>query len=144
VTDVVAVYTPDDIESALVAWLTTPLKRADVVRGPKDPLPFTVVNLVTGSESVDMMRADPVVSVHTFCDKAAGFPAARDEAARTHARMLVLANGVTRVSVGDRVVSIESFEVVESPRWEFYSETVLRKVGRYRVGHSYVRGLVAP
>lgn len=133
-----SVYAPEDIETALVAWMT-PLRRSGFERKAGDPLPFTLINHVTGTESAQMGIADPVVSVHTFCDKAAGAVAARDECANTHRRMLLLSTK-PQITVGSRVVAVQYIEVVpgEQPHWEYYSDTVLRKVGRYRIGLPYV------
>jgi hypothetical protein len=129
-------YAPEDIETALVAWMT-PLRRSGFERKAGDPLPFTLINHVTGTESVQMGIADPVVSVHTFCDKTLGAVAARDECGKTHRRMLLL-NTKPQITVGSRVVAVQYIEVVEPPVWEYYSDTVLRKCGRYRIGLPFV------
>lgn len=131
-----SVYAPEDIETALVAWMT-PLRRSGFERKAGDPLPFTLINHVTGTESVQMGIADPVVSVHTFCDKTLGAVAARNECTDTHRRMLLL-NTKPQITVGARVVAVQYIEVVEPPVWEYYSDTVLRKVGRYRIGLPFV------
>lgn len=129
-------YAPEDIETALVAHLT-PLRRAGFTREAGDPLPFTLITHITGTESANEGYADPVVSVHTLCDKTIGAPAARDEATKTHCRMLALLLDPTIV-IGTRTVAVQYLEVVEQPRWEFFSDNVLRKVGRYRIGLPYV------
>lgn len=131
-------YAPEDIETAIVAWLT-PLRRSGWERKAGDPLPFTLVNHITGTESASEGYADPVVSVHTFCDKTLGAPAARDECDKTHRRMLLLMTK-PQITVGNRLVAVQYVEVVpgEQPRWEFYSDNILRKVGRYRIGLPYV------
>lgn len=129
-------YGPDDIQTALVAHLK-PLRRCGFERLPNDPLPFTLVTHVAGVESANEGWSDPVVSVHTLCDKTLGAPAARDECERTHRRMLQLITD-PHITVGNRVVTVQYVEVVESPRWEFYSDNILRKCGRYRLGLPYV------
>lgn len=129
-------YAPEDIETALVAHLT-PLRRCGFTRVAGDPLPFTLVSHITGTESAGEGYADPVVSIHTLCDKAAGAIAARDEATTTHRRMLQLMIDPT-IMIGARMVAVQYIEVVEQPRWEFFSDTILRKVGRYRLGLPYV------
>jgi hypothetical protein len=132
-----AAYSPEDIETLLVAHLS-PLRRCGFERKPGDPLPFTLVTHITGTESAQEGTADPVVSVHTLYDKTAGAPAARDEATRTHRRMLSLLVDPTIVLSGGRLVAVQYLDVVEQPRWEYYSDTILRKVGRYRLGLPYV------
>ena len=44
----------------------------------------------------------------------------------------------TIVLSGGRLVAVQYLDVVEQPRWEYYSDTILRKVGRYRIGLPYV------
>jgi hypothetical protein len=129
-------YAPEDIETALVAHLS-PLRRCGFERQAGDPLPFTLVSHVTGTESANEGYADPVVSVHTLCDKGLGAPAARDEATKTHRRMLELLID-PRITIGTRTMAVQYVEVVEPPRWEFFSDNILRKVGRYRLGLPYV------
>lgn len=129
-------YAPQDIETALVAHLTS-LRRCGFARAAGDPLPFTLVNHITGTESAGEGYADPVVSVHTMCDKTLGATVARDEATKTHRRMLQLITDPT-ITIGARTVAVQYVEVVEQPRWEFFSDTILRKVGRYRLGIPYV------
>jgi len=129
-------YAPEDIETALVAHLS-PLRRCGFERQAGDPLPFTLITHVTGTESAGEGYADPVVSVHTLCDKTLGAPAARDEATETHRRMLALLIDPTIV-LANRTIAVQYVEVVEQPRWEFFSDNILRKVGRYRLGLPYV------
>lgn len=129
-------YAPEDIETALVAHLS-PLRRAGFKREAGDPLPFTLVSHITGTESANEGYADPVVSVHTLCDKTLGAPAARDEATKTHRRMLSLITS-PQITIGARMIAVQYVEVVEQPRWEWFSDNILRKVGRYKVGLPYV------
>ncbi len=132
-------YAPEDIETLLVAHLA-PLRRCARERKPGDPLPFTLVTHVTGSDCPSEGTADPVVSVHTLCDKALGAPAARDAARETHRRMLHLLIDPRIILSGGRVVAVQYVAMFndEQPRWEFYSDTILRKVGRYQIGLPYV------
>lgn len=130
-------YTPEDIETLLVAHLK-PLRACAFERHPGDPLPFTLVHHVTGTESANEGYADPVVSVHTLCDKTAGAPAARDAATATHRRMLLLLTHPQITLADGRLVAVQYLEVEEQPRWEYYSDTILRKVGRYRIGLPFV------
>jgi hypothetical protein len=133
-----AFYAAEDAEELIVAHLI-PLRWSSAFRKAGDPLPFTLVTHIAGTESVGEGRADPIVSVHTLCDKALGVDAAMTESRNTHRRMLLLANGIDAVTLtGGRIAGIDYLEVVESPRWEFYSDGILRKVGRYQIGLAYV------
>ena len=129
-----ALYTPDDVQTAVVAWLTA-LRRTAFERKAGDPLPSTVVEHISGTEVINQF-SDQVVSVHTFCDKALGDVAARDECAKTHLRMLLLADK-PQITIGSRIVGVDYLEVVESPHWEYYADNILRKLGRYRLGLPY-------
>jgi hypothetical protein len=127
-------YTAEDVETLLVAWLT-PLRRSGSFRDPDtDPLPFTLITGITGTENISEGFADPVVSVHTFCDKAAGEVAARDECTKTHRRMLRLATFSDTITLNGRIRGVDYVDVVEAPIWVYFSDQVLRKVGRYRIG----------
>lgn len=126
----------DDVEQVIVAWLT-PLRRSAAERRTGDVLPFTLVTHVTGSEKPEEYLAEEVVSVHTLCDRADGKMAAADEAQLTHRRMLAL-RSLPLITLPDgRNASVESVTVDESPHWEFYSNEILRKVARYRIGLTY-------
>ena len=129
-------YAPEDITTALVAWLT-PLRRTSDARGPSDPLPSTLVEHITGTEDVNVGTSDQVVRVHTFVAKSAGSVALRDATFDTNRRMLLL-NDVRVIAVGTRRVGIAYVEVVESAVPAFYSDTVIRKVATYRIGLPYV------
>jgi len=135
--DIIVAECADDVEAVVVAWLTA-LRRSAAFRRPGDPLPFTLVHHVTGTESIDESTADAVVSVHTLCDKAAGESAAADECQLTHRRMLLLARELDPITLPDgRMVSVDYVTVEEPPIWEPYSDTILRKVARYRIGATY-------
>lgn len=130
----------DDAEEVVIAWMT-PLRRSATVRDPQnDPLPFTLITHITGSECEEESFAQPVVSVHTLCAKKLGFAAATNEARLTHRRMLRLARHIDNIPLTDgRVADVDYVEIVESPRWEPYGDDqILRKVGRYRIGLTYV------
>jgi hypothetical protein len=134
-------FCAEDVEEFLVAWLT-PLRRTAEERRPGDPLPFTLVTHVAGTENVDEGYADPIVSVHTMCDKALGMVAAAAESKRTHRRLLYLSKHISDIAlVNTRLVNISYLDVVETPRWEYYSDTILRKVGRYQVGIPYTQNI---
>lgn len=131
----------EDAEELIIAWLT-PLRRTAAERRPGDPLPFTLVTHVAGSENVDESTAELIVSVHTLCDKALGMSAAAAESKKTHRRLLYLAKHVSDIALyTTRLVDIDYLTVTESPRWEYYSDTILRKCGRYAVGLTYTAAL---
>lgn len=133
-----ATYAPEDIETALVAWLT-PLRRTAIERKAGDPLPFTLVNMVTGTEDSRIGVARQIVSVHTMTARPSNgsLTEIRDEAIKTHRRMLYLQQE-PRIAIGARTIGILYVEVVEAPRAEFYSDNILRKVARYAIGLPYV------
>ena len=130
---------PDDAEEVVIAWLT-PLRRTAQTRRSGEPLPFTLVSHIAGEECPEEFYADDVVSVHTLCDKALGEDAAKDEAEATHRRMLLLARYLPDVVLTDgRIATLDYVDVFARPRWEPYGDDqILRKVGRYRLGLSYV------
>jgi hypothetical protein len=133
-------YHPDDIEEIVVAWLA-PLCRCGVAREVGDPLPFILVRHITGPENIDAQTADPVVSVHTLCDKKLGYGAAKRQAALTHDRMTLWGrhhDTVILPSDGSEA-AIDYLQVFEAPTWQIYADvSILRKVGRYQIGLSYV------
>lgn len=136
-----AEYAAEDVEELVVAWLK-PLLRAGAFRDPDDDLPFALVTHITGTESVDEGTADPIVSVHMLYPKGDGGPSFVDAALQgckdIHDRMKRLATHAEDITLTDaRVVHVDYLSVVESPRWQFYSDRILQKVGRYQIGLAY-------
>lgn len=131
-------YAPEDAQTLVVAHLR-PLRRTDIERKPGDPLPFTLVNTVPGTETVQGGIAEAVVSVHTLCDKGLGAAAARDECDKTHRRMLYLLTD-PHITIGARAAAVLYIEVPpgQSPSWQYYSDNILQKVGTYRIGLPYL------
>jgi hypothetical protein len=129
----------EDTEELLAAWMA-PLRRSGAARQTGDPLPFTLITCITGTEDPDLETADPVVSVHTLCNRALGWGAAKDEAALTHRRMLELARYRDTITLnGGRLAEVDYVHVFQHPIWVTYEDTqILRKVGRYTIGLSYV------
>ena len=129
----------DDVEEILVAWFT-PVRRSAVERVTGDPLPFTAIVHVAGSENVDEGTAAPIVSVHTFTDKALGRVNLKTETQTSHSRMLRLATHCDVITLkSGRKVGVDYVDVVESPLYMPYGDDqILRKVGRYEVGLTYV------
>jgi hypothetical protein len=128
----------EDAEEVVQAWLS-PLGRTGTKRVANDPLPFRLVRRVTGHEDVDLSLDMPVVSVHTFA-LAADLPAAKNEARLTHQRMMRLAHHADDITLSDgRLANVDYLEINESPIWEDYGDDlIVRKVGRYVLGLSYV------
>lgn len=132
-------YAPKDVETAVIAHLSHLGHPVSFQRPPSSALPFILVTHIAGYESAAEGFADAVISVHTLCDKAIGAPAARDEATKTHRRMLqLITEPEIRNKKDELVATVQYLEVVEPPRWEYYSETILRKTARYRVGLPFV------
>lgn len=129
---------PDDAETVFISWLK-PLRRTAVERVTDEPLPMTVVNTISWKETVEESTAEAVVSVHTLCAKTLGRTAARDEADKTHRRILLLARYLEDVDLaGGRKATIDFVDVFEGPKWQPYGDDqILRKVGSYRIGLSY-------
>ncbi|CNH16225.1 Uncharacterised protein [Mycobacterium tuberculosis] len=133
-------YSARDAEEVLIAWFT-PLRRSGSAREPGDPLPFTLITHTAGTEDIDLGLADPVVSVHTLCDKALGYANAKNESSITHRRMIRLAHHLDPIPLTDgSIASVEYVKVFQEPIWVPYENTaILRKVGRYTIGLSYER-----
>jgi hypothetical protein len=130
---------PEDAEEMVIAWLA-PLRRSGAEFRVGDPLPFTLVTMIAGREDPYLETAEPVVSVHTLCDRSLGHEAAKDETELTHRRMLLLGRHLETITLTDgRQVDIDYMQVFASPIWVDYQDvSILRKVGRYRLGLSYL------
>lgn len=129
----------EDAEEVVIAWLT-PLRRTGADRKSGDVLPFTLVTHVAGTENLDEGTAAPIVSVHTLVSKALGRNNAKNECKTTHDRMIRLGLHCDFITLADsRVVGVDYVDVVETPIWmPFGDELILRKVGRYEIGLTYV------
>lgn len=129
----------EDSEEVIIAWLA-PLRDTANQRVMGDPLPFTMVAHVAGNENPDEGTAAPVVSVHTFTSRDLGRANLKNETQTTHRRMLRLGKSCDTITLTDgRQVGVDYVDVVESPLFVPYGdEQILRKVGRYEVGLTYV------
>lgn len=128
-----------DAAELVVAWLA-PLGSAGIIRRAGDTLPYRQVETLDPSEDADLEIADTLLSVHTFCARSDGWPAALDESQLTHRRMLELIRYRDTVTLSDgRAVSIDYGSVEEGQRHTDYDDDqILRYTGRYRIGHCYV------
>lgn len=133
----------EDAEAVVISWLKPLYADGHVAnfRNSGDPLPFILVTHLDSNECVEESYADALVSVHVLTHKAAGPVSSRDETAKMHARMLLLARYLEDVDLpGGRKASLESVSVFKSPRREDYGdEQILRRNGRYTIGLSYAK-----
>ena len=137
---------PDDVEVIVVQhlWDLLPEGQVSHSRLAGDPLPFIYVNHLGGEECDEESTVDELVSIHTLYPKGlgqSGKKAAAEAAAVTHRRMLLLARYLVDVPLpSGRNADIDYCDVAMRPRWEEYGDpNILRKVGRYRIGLSYVK-----
>jgi hypothetical protein len=131
----------EDVEELIVAWLS-PLRRTGSARLEGDPLPFTLVNGLPGTEDPNVGLAAPVVQVETLCARTLGWAAAKNESNLTHRRMTLLARSCDcgGIILSDGLqAAIDYVTVDNSPSWLDYEDVmILRKVARYTIGLSYV------
>lgn len=133
---------PEDGETVAIAWLESlyPPGHVANTRRAGGPLPFILVNQIDGKESVEESTLDALLSIHVLTHKSAGEQDSRDETRRMHRRMLLLARHLPDVDLPDgRIATVESAGVFKHPRREPYGDDqILRRIGRYRIGLSYV------
>lgn len=133
---------PEDGETVVIAWLWDLLDEGHVAntRRSGGPLPFILVHQIDGKECLEESTLDALVSVHVLTHKAAGEPESRDQTDAMHRRMLLLGRELPDVPLADgRCASIESVSVFKHPRREPYGDDqILRRIGRYKIGLSYV------
>jgi hypothetical protein len=130
----------DDAEEVVIAWMA-PLRRSATVRDPlNDPLPFTLITHIGGGEIEEESIAEPILSIHTLCDKQLGWSAAKEQCRLTHRRMLWLARHLENIPLTDgRIAGVDYVETLELPRWEPYGDDqILQKIGRYQIGFTFV------
>jgi hypothetical protein len=117
----------------VVQWLT-PLGDVGASRGPGDPLPFRLVQIVAGSD--DKVTDSGIYQVDTF---AATFDQAEAEALRTHERMLRLGPPLAaqqRVTLSSgKVVFADAVTTSQRPIWLQFTEAapVSRFTARYSI-----------
>ncbi len=127
----IADFGPFDAETLVVGWLGD-LYRTANVRRPGDPLPFCLIQMIKGIESIDESTADHLVQVDILCDKVDGEVAARDVKDDVHRRMLLLGRNL------EIDATLDWMKVFESPRrLEFGSDTIIRYTARYQFGQTY-------
>lgn len=133
----------EDAETVVIAWLKPLLSDGSVrnVRRSGGPLPFILVNHLKTIECVEESQADALVSVHVLTHKASGELDSLEKTNDMHRRMLLLARYLEDVDLGGgRKASIDYVDVAEAPKREpFGDDQILRRVGRYNIGLSYVK-----
>lgn len=131
-------HAPDG-EMLIVAWLSS-LRRSGVAYSTGDTLPFTLVTRSAGEENFWIRSDDPVISVHTLCNRDLGYAAAAAEAQKTHDRMLELAWTLGPVTMPDSSqVAVDYVTIFQPQQWlDFEDVKTLRKVGRYKIGLPYI------
>ena len=129
----------EDAEEIVIAWLA-PLLRTVAARKAGDVLPMAAVTQVAGTENLDEGTAAPIVSVHTLCAKLLGRNNLKLQTRATHQRMLRLGVHCDLITLTDgRQVGIDYVDVTEQPiTVDYEDDQILRKVGRYEIGLSYV------
>jgi hypothetical protein len=133
-----------DVEMLIAAWLA-PIRRSGVAYRTGDTRPFALISRIGGDENFWIRTDDPIVSIHTLCDLSKGYDAAAVEAQITHDRMLELAWTLGPVVLPDGShVCVDYVKVIQAPVWRDYEDvTILRKVGRYKIGLPYLWNGVA-
>lgn len=124
-------FAPPSGVEMLVAWLT-PLGSVAAERQAGDPLPFWLVSRVAGPD--DKITDHGTFSVHSLAETLA---AAEDFAMLAHQRILTLGPPLApqrRVALtGGRTVWADKVTTDLFPRYEYYSDTIRRFVGRYDI-----------
>lgn len=132
----------EDVETVLVSWLRPlyPDGHVSNDRRSGDPLPYVLVHHLDSNEDICTSSVDALVSIHVLTHKAAGEVSSRDEMDTVHRRLLLLGRYLEDVAlIGGRNATIDYFDVSSSPKREEYGdEMILRRVGRYNLGLSYV------
>lgn len=137
----------DDVSTILTVWLTPLLVPGQVSynRRAGDPLPFIWHNHLSGDENVEESSVIELVSIHYLHAKGDGgatvLKAFKDGAKLVHRRMLLLARELPDIELPDgRMATIDFCDVFSRPvTQEYGDEQILQKVGRYRLGLSYVK-----
>lgn len=102
-------------------------------------LPYRMVTLVTGTETVTKTQRCATVSVHTFADS---YDSAEAESDLTHQRMVTLGPPlfapqqvtITRGDGSTQVVEPRSVTCTQIPVWADYEDDLIfRFVGRYEI-----------
>lgn len=125
-----------DSERLVLAWLGPLGYRAAVARRAGDSLPFVIVTELIATEDSQQLAAYPTVSVHILAATAGEVKTVAD---LVHRRMLVLADDPLQdIHLDAETASIEWLETVERPHAEYYSDTVARRVARYRMAVPFI------
>lgn len=124
--------------NALAAWLA-PIRRSGSARRLDDPLPFTIITKIGGTEDPGCECAEPLMSLHTLSNKDLGYANAENEAEDTHRAMTQLARWVSPITLPDGTqVALDYVLIKQLPVPVEYDEVgVLRWVSRYSLGICY-------
>lgn len=122
----------------LAAWLA-PIRRSGAARRLDDPLPFTIITKIGGTDDPGCECAEPLMSLHTLSDKDLGYGNAEDEADTTHRAMTELARWVPPILLPDGTQAALDYVLVKQVQVPAdYDEVgVLRWIGRYSLGICY-------
>jgi hypothetical protein len=123
----------------LAAWLA-PVRRSGAAMRIGDTYPFTIITKIGGVDCPEIETANPLVSLHTLCDKNLGYENAEDEADTTHRAMTDLARWATPILMPDGTTAVVDYTLVRQSQIpvEYDDVGVLRFVGRYELGLSYI------
>ena len=136
-----------DAEDFVVCWLQ-PILRAATERDPGDALPFAVVQRVAGSDDQNCGEDEAVVQIDVFAattnaSLAEGLApnVAKYWAKRVTRRMNRLSRNLDDdVTMSDGSVANADYvaNVMKPVRMPYQDESIVRVVGRWSIGRSYV------
>ncbi len=123
----------------LAAWLA-PVCRAGSAMRVGDSYPFILITKIGGTDDPLTNTAEPVMSLHTLCEKVLGYEAAEMAADTTHRAMTELVKNADPIMMPDGSLAICDYvKVVQAQIPVDYDEVaILRWVGRYALGLSYI------
>jgi len=131
-----------DVED-FIACAMAPVMRCATERDSDDELPFCVVTRIAGPDDPDCGTDDPVVQLEFF-DKArdglSKAQAAGETKNRGHRRMTKLARDFVDVTMSDGSTANATYVIttLKPVRMPYQDDQIVRYVGRYQVGLSYV------
>lgn len=123
----------------LAAWLA-PIGRSGQAMRIGDTYPFRLITPIGGGDCPETETAEPLVSLHTLCDKKLGYEAALDESDTTHRAMTNLARWATPILMPDGSTAVVDWTKVRELQKpvEYDDVGVLQYIGTYQLGLSYI------